>query len=154
MNDRSIGAKYNIKKELIVKLFYFFKILKFHHLKLDKNPLLSLRNKEKFMPSFDFDNTESKLLNTLCSQSLKQFGSSSNPGVKQAVELLSNISYKLGKFKGKRINLTKQEHEFIKRAVTENVTNLNKQMKEVWFGKRWIMKMMSKQYTGLAAKLR
>lgn len=106
------------------------------------------------MPSFDFDNSESKLLNTLCSQSLKQFGSSNNPGVKQAVELLSNISYKLGKFKGKKINLTKQEHEFIRRAVKENVINLDKTMADVWFGKRWLMKMMSKQYKGLSVKLR
>jgi len=106
------------------------------------------------MPSFDFDNNESKLLLTLCDQSLKQFGSSGDARVKQAVDMLSNISYKLRTFKGSKINLTKQEHEFLRKAVSENVVNMNKQMKEVWFGKRWLMKLMTKQYQGVANKIR
>jgi hypothetical protein len=106
------------------------------------------------MPSFDFDNGETKLLSTLVNESLKQVaGAGANPQVKQAVSLLEKISYKLQKFKGGRINFTRHEFDFMKKAISENLVSINKQMNDTWFGKRWLMKIMYKQYKSIHLKI-
>ena len=84
---------------------------------------------------------------------MKQLGSSGNPQFKKANDIISNIAEKLKKFKGRTINLTKEEHEFLRHAVKETVSSTEKQIHTFWFGKRWVMKLMMKSYKELVNKL-
>ena len=105
------------------------------------------------MPSFDFDAGENKLLATMCEQTVKQLSSSKSQMNKQGLDIFSKIYQKLKSHKGSKINLSQQEHMILKKAIQESISQMNKQMTSVWFGKRWLMKMMMKQYYGLNKKL-
>lgn len=105
------------------------------------------------MPSFDFDSGESKLLTNMFDQTLKQFGASKSKMNKQGIEILENITYKVKTYKGKKVNFSQQEHQVLKQSITEAIGQIQKQITEVWFGKRFLMKMVLKQYRNLNNKL-
>jgi S-adenosylmethionine synthetase len=105
------------------------------------------------MPSFEFDAAEHKLLKSMCDQTVKQFSNSKNQVNKQGLDVFSKIGNKLNSHKGSKINFNQQEHMILKKAMQESMVVMNKQLTEVWFGKRIIMKMMMKTYKKLLAKL-
>ena len=72
---------------------------------------------------------------------------------RQGIEVIENITYKVKKFKGKKINFSQQEHQVLKQSITEAINQIQKQISEVWFGKRILMKMVLKQYRNLSNKL-
>ncbi len=86
-------------------------------------------------------------------QTLKQFAKSGTNVNKQAMDVIENVAYKLKAHKGKKINFSQQEHTFLKRSITEAIVQMNKQIAEVWFGKRWLMKMMLKSYKQISNKI-
>lgn len=105
------------------------------------------------MPSFQFDYAESRVLASMFDQTMKQLEKQNIAMQKQAVDLIEKIAYKVKTYKGKTINFSQQEHQFLKQSMTESITQIQKQMKETWFGKRWLMRSMLKQYQSLHAKL-
>lgn len=105
------------------------------------------------MPSIQFDANESKVLNSMFDQTMKQFAKSGANINKQALEVIENVAYKLKAHKGKKINFSQQEHMFLKKSISEAIVQMNKQMGEVWFGKRWLMKMMLKSYVQISNKI-
>jgi primase-polymerase (primpol)-like protein len=104
------------------------------------------------MPSFDFKTDETKILETMFKETIKQFANAR--GVqKQGLEVMENMYAKIKKYKGSKINFTQQEHQFLKKSMEESITQTKKQMETTWFGKRWLMKLMLKQYQGILMKI-
>lgn len=105
------------------------------------------------MPSFQFDYNESKVLNSMFDQTMKQYEKANMSIDKRALDVIQNIAHKVKAHKGKKINFSQQEHQFLKKSISESITQMNKQMAEVWFGKRFLMKMMMKSYKQISNKL-
>lgn len=104
------------------------------------------------MPSVSFQSHESKLLNSMFDQTVKQFAGAKGAN-KQAYEIMLNLNDKIKKHKGKKINLSQIEHQFLKKSLQESISATEKQMLLSWFGKRWLMKIALKQYKSILQKL-
>ncbi len=95
---------------------------------------------------FNFDKNETKILLTICNQSIKQL--QADP--KYAVELkyFESIAEKL-RTNSENVKLTKAEIDRLKNTLTANVKHLEEQIKKSWFFKRWIYKPLLINYKSL-----
>jgi hypothetical protein len=98
---------------------------------------------------YEFDKNETKILLTICNQTIKQM--QTDP--KYAVELkyYQSIAEKLNT-NPSNVKLTKAELDRLTTTLKANIEYLEKQMKKSWFFKRWLYKPLIINYKLLLSK--
>lgn len=92
---------------------------------------------------FEFTKNERKILTTFCKQSLKQFEGDSR--FFNESRIYNSI---LSKLTGSDeiVKLTKDEKVKLTFHLDQNVKHLQKEIKKVWFIKKWLYKSLLNQY--------
>ena len=96
--------------------------------------------------NYDFTKNEKKLLSSFCKQSLKQM-----EGERQYFAETKAFNSILNKLEtdNETIKFTKDEKTRLTFQLKQNVDYIKKQMNKSWFIKKWMMKSLHKQYSGI-----
>jgi len=95
--------------------------------------------------NFDFAKNERKLIASFCKQALKQLDEKQHFG---EVKAFNSIIEKLNT-QTESVKLTKDEKIRLANNLKQNIEYIEKQMDKSWFIKKWLMKSLYKQYSGL-----
>lgn len=96
--------------------------------------------------NFEFNKNEKKLLSSFCKQALKQLGNDNQNFAD--VKAFNSVLEKLNT-NTESVKLTKDEKIRLTNNIKQNIDYLNKQMKNSWFLKKWLMKSLHKQYADI-----
>jgi hypothetical protein len=96
--------------------------------------------------NFEFNKNEKKLLSSFCKQALKQLGNDNQNFAD--VKAFNSVLEKLNE-NTESVKLTKDEKIRLTNNIKQNIDYLNKQMKNSWFLKKWLMKSLHKQYADI-----
>jgi len=99
--------------------------------------------------NLELDKNEKKIVLTFVKQAIKQVqGNSQYFAIEKS---FSSIADKLNSGE-EIIKLTKDEYYKLKLQISENTSQLKKQVDKSWFLKKWLYKSMIKQYQSLIDK--
>ncbi len=98
---------------------------------------------------YEFDKNEAKVLITICNQTIKQM--QSDPKYVGELKFYQSMSEKISS-NSTNVKLTKAELDRITNALKANIEHLEKQIKNSWFFKRWILKPLVLNYKLLLSK--
>lgn len=96
--------------------------------------------------NFEFNKNEKKLLSSFCKQALKQM--SSDDKFFAETKAFNSILEKLNS-NTESVKFTKDEKIRLTNNIKQNIDYLKKQMDKSWFLKKWLMKSLYKQYSGI-----
>ena len=96
--------------------------------------------------NFEFTSNEKKLLKNFCSQAIKQMGGSDK--FYNEERAFNSIIEKLNTAH-EEVKFTKDEKIRLTNHLKQNIDHLNKELKNSWFIKKWLMNSLLKQYNSL-----